>query len=199
MTKYFQKGISEDRRREVTEYAAEFEALMDKAAQADAEARPLEFVRGLSTGEREVLRHIHCLADSVNTAALSEEGALNLLRSPGSAKDLDRDGFQMVGAAKTWTFPPPDAPAAVKQAWEETTRGLSESDVMLLQGSFLPIRVPGESSPSAYWGAETDYSKLAEKVLASAEFSRSYDEPWQVATRDRQIELLRNLIGQLAG
>lgn len=199
MAKYFQKGISEDRRREVTEYAAEFETLMDKAGQADADARPLEFVRSLSTGEREVLRHIHGLADSVNPAALSEEGALNLLRSPGSAKDIDRDGFQMVGAAKIWTFPPPDAPAAVKQAWEETTRGLSEADVMLLQGSFLPIRVPGQPSTSAYWGAETDYSKLAEKVLESAEFSRSYDQPWQVSTRDRQIELLQALIERLKG
>jgi len=198
MEKYFQKGISEDRRREVTEYADEFEALIDKVAQADGEGRPLEFVRSLSSGEREVLRHMHGLAGEVNPATLSEEGALNLLRAPGSARDIDRDGFQMVGAAKTWTFPPPDAPDAVKQAWEDATRDLSGSEVMLLQGTFLPIAVEGHASASAYLGPDSDYEKLVRDALEGAEYNRRYDEPWQTETRNRQIELLKDLLGRLA-
>lgn len=197
MAKYFQRGISADRRQEVERYAAEFEQLIDRAEQANAEADPEAFLRGLSAGEREVLQHMHGLVDAIEPGKLSQEGAVNLLRSPGSARDVDRDGFQMVGKAKTWTFPPPDAPAAVKQAWEDTTRGLSEKDVFLLQGTFLPISIAGYESPSAYQGADTDYLGFVRQALASAEYSRRFDEPWQVETRNRQISLLKDLISHL--
>lgn len=197
MAKYFQREISGDRREEVEHYAAQFEQLIQRAEQSNAEAAPEEFLRGLSSDEREVLRHMHGLVDAIEPGKLSQEGAVNLLRSPGSARDVDRDGFQMVGKAKTWTFPPPDAPAAVKQAWEDTTRGLSEKDVFLLQGTFLPISVPGYESPSAYQGADTDYLGFVRKALASAEYGRQFDEPWQVETRSRQIALLKDLIGHL--
>lgn len=197
MAKYFQRGISDDRRQEVEHYAAQFEQLIQRAEQADAEAAPEEFLRGLSSDERAVLQHMHGLVDAIEPGKLSKEGAVNLLRSPGSARDIDRDGFQMVGKAKTWTFPPPDAPASVKQAWEDTTRGLSESDVFLLQGTFLPISVPGYESPSAYQGAETDYLGFVRHALAAAEYGRAFDQPWQVETRNRQIVLLQDLISHL--
>lgn len=195
---YFTKGISEDRRAEVERYADQFEQLLNKAAAGGAEQKPEEFLRSLSSSEREVLQHMHGLVGAINPAGLSHEGAVNLLRSPGSAQDIDHDGFQMVGIAKTWTFPPPDAPEAVKQAWADTTRGLSESDVMLLQGTFLPISVPGYESPSAYLGADTDYGKFIRQTLESVQYSRRYDEPWQVETRNRQIELINDLLGRLS-
>lgn len=197
MEQYFKKGISDERHEQVEQYAGAFEQILTKAAQDNAEANPLAFVQNLSAGEREVLQHIHCLAKAILPTGLSEEGALNLLRSPGSAKDIDRDGFQMVGAAKTWTFPPPDAPVAVRRAWDETVAGLDDSQVMLLQGAFLPLTISGNASGSSYLGADADYGSLVRRVLDGAEAARGYDEPWQVETRNREIELLEEFLSHL--
>lgn len=196
--KYFQRGIGEDRRQQVRDHAASFERLIDQAAEQHAYDDPLAFLQSLSTAELETLQSIHCLAEAIVPTGLSEEGALNLLYSPGHLQDIDHDGFQSVGLARTWTFPPVNAPESVKQAWLEVTADLSEREAMLLEGSFLVLTLPAHFGGSAYIGPDADYRQIVQQVLDGAEFGRRFDEPAQRATRDRQIELLSELLGKLS-
>jgi hypothetical protein len=194
---FFQRGISNDRRQGVLQHSAEFEQLIDKAVAQNAYADPQAFLQSLSTDELKVVQEIHGLAESIVPAGLSEEGALNLLLSPDSSRDIDRDGFQMVGLGKKWQFPPVNAPESVKQAWKEATANMSESEVMLLQGSFLPFVIDGVTNNSAYISPDADYRDIVQKTIDHAEIAKRYDKPWQLETRDRQIEFLETLLSKL--
>lgn len=196
--KYFTQGITEERRQRVEEYSADYEALLDKAVAENAYAKPKAFVESLSVTELKTLQHIHCHAQAIQPEALTEEGALNLLYPPGSGQDIDHDGFQMVGAAKTWTFPPANAPASVKKAWEETTAGLEFKDIMLMQIPFMPIVIEGVTSENAaYIPPNADYVSMFQNTIASLEYMKKFDEPWQRETRQRQIDLLGELLVNL--
>jgi len=200
--KYFQRGISDDRRQQVRDHAASFERLIDLAAEQHAYDNPLAFLQSLSTAELETLQSIHGLVEAIVPTGLSEEGALNLLHFPGNLQDIDQDGFQTVGLARTWQFPPVNAPESVKQAWQEVTADLSEREAMLLEGSFLVLTLPAhlgaQSGGSSYIRPDADYRQIVQQVLEGAEFGRRFDEPAQRATRDRQIELLSALVGKLS-
>lgn len=100
-----------------------------------------DILNGLSSAEKESVRAVHSLANSFYIPGLSEEGAYNLLCQPGSSKDLDNNGLLSIGAALIYQFPPPNAPAGVQKAWEETTAGKSNTEKMLLQMSFLPMEI----------------------------------------------------------
>lgn len=196
---YLKKGISEDRRQEVEKFSDGFEQIVDKAAANNGYDNPQAFLQSLSGSELETLQHIHCLAAPINPTGLSKEGALNLLLSPDKAQDIDNDGFQMVGLAKGWQFPPVNAPDNVKQAWKETTANMSESDVMLLQGSFLPLSIEGASSNNAYISPDASYSDIVRKVIEGANLSSKYDQPWQVENRQKQISSLETFLSRLQG
>lgn len=190
---YLQKGIGQDRRQQVQQFSAGFEQLIDKAVAQRAYDNPQAFLRSLSPSELEVLQHIHCLADSLAPSGLSKEGALNLLLAPGHSQDIDNDGFQMIGLGKTWQFPPVNAPESVKQAWKETTAQLSESDVMLLEGSLLPMSIGN----NAYISPDANYKTIVQRVIEGAEIGKKFDKPWQYETREREIELLKTFLGKL--
>lgn len=188
---YLKRGISADRRQQVQEDSAEFVRIISEAAKAGADRNAAGYLEALSSADRDVLQRMHSLADPIDPGNLTAEGATNLLRSPGSALDVDKDGFQMVGRAKLWQFPPVDAPESVKQAWKDTTAKLSDEDVLLLEGAFLPITLSEMTGQSAYLGPNADYRALVSHVIQGAEFSSRFDEPWQVETRQRELELLR--------
>lgn len=198
-TEYLKKGISEDHRIEVNECSSGFEKLLAKASAQSGYDDPQAFVKSLSPDELTVLQHIHCLADPIKPDGLSKEGALNLLYSPDMAKDIDNDGFEMVGLAKTWQFPPVNAPESVKQAWQKTTANMSDDDKMLLSGSFLPLSIEGVTpSDAAYISPDADYIKIVQQVLDGAKFGSKFDESWQHETRDRQISMLTSLLSNLS-
>jgi len=89
---------------------------------------PHGFLLGLSSGELETIRQVHSLADAINPATLSEEGALNLLLPPAAQVDLNRDGITQSGLANGIRFPNSDTPAEVVAAWEAATAGMSWGD-----------------------------------------------------------------------
>jgi len=125
-------------RRSISDQEREgFAELLALAASADAGSDPKAFLNGLSATEMELLRKVHCLADPIKVASLDYEGAYNLLVAPGEARDLDNDGLLGVGIGKGWQYPPPNAPEAVKKAWEEATAGIPESEKWLKMAPFL--------------------------------------------------------------
>ncbi len=194
-SEYFRHGISADRRQQVEDNSAAFEALTAKAASSNAFSDPQTFLQSLSPSELSTLQAIHCLAAPIDAAGLSKEGALNLLVCPGHAQDIDNDGFEQVGAAKTWTFPPPNAPAKVKQAWKDATANMSDHDVMLLSGSFLPLSLG--NGGNAYISPDADYAEIVSRTIEGAKLSSQYDQPEQQANRARQLTMLERLLNGL--
>ena len=84
---------------------------------------PLAFLKGLSDREIGVIQRAHSLADGIDTEAITQEGAYNLLLPEGYSVDLNRDGISEVGVARMIVFPPLDAPELFRAAWQDVTDG----------------------------------------------------------------------------
>lgn len=205
-TLYILRGVPSDRINEVDDYTPAFMEILNRASAANAEADPQAFINSLSASDMDVLKHIHSMGASIDPTQLTKEGALNLLQIPGHMKDIDNDGFARVGAAKLWQFPPFNAPAGVKNAWEETTKNMDFGDNLTLQASFLGIsrfdtimNHAGEHStqlPAGFF-ENFDYIGMTKSVLESAEIARKFDESWQIETRNKQIAALKDFLSHL--
>jgi hypothetical protein len=175
-------------------HAEAFEQLIDKAAANGGYTDPIAFIRGLSEQERAVLQHVHSLAKPIEPGTLTEEGALNLLLPRSELKDIDKDGYVMVGAAKTWFFPPVDASPEIRQAWEQASANLTEAERFTATGYFLPS--PGQS---AYLGDNLDaYRNLTAERLEGAKFAQQFDFSWQHEHRKKQIAFLTDFLSLLS-
>lgn len=170
-------------------HAPAFEQIMHKAESEGGYADPLAFIQKLSGQELNVLQNIHSLAQPIHPGSLTQEGALNLLLPKSQHKDIDKDGYVTVGAAKLWVFPHPDAPPEVQQAWQAALANQEESE-LVLQGYFLPP--PGQS---AYVGSSaSDYLALISTRLSAARASQQLDFPWQHEHRRKQIAFLEDFL-----
>lgn len=145
-------------------------------------------LKDLSSDEMEVLRQVHCLADPIQINRLNEEGAYNLLRQPGNAADLNNDSFTQIGAGLIKPFPPPNAPAEVKEAWESAMAGKSETEKMLLQMSFAPMELAANTKYNASGQVIGFYSPGEEG------FTNIYAQPGFTYTGliDRYLKYLEN-------
>jgi hypothetical protein len=96
---------------------------------------PKNTLLAMSADELALVQKANSLANSIDVASLSEEGAANLLSQPDNSDkvDLNNDGIVEVGAAKSLIFPPVNAPASVKLAWESATADMSEMDKLTLE------------------------------------------------------------------
>jgi hypothetical protein len=111
------------------ETARQFQDILAKAESANASASPKAFLNNLSPSEMEVLRKVHSLGAPIQISSLTNEGAANLLVQPGSARDLDNNGLTSIGIGNMITFPPENAPASFKAAWNSATEGMSFGDI----------------------------------------------------------------------
>lgn len=168
---------------------ASFASLLARA-QGVSPADRQSVLNGLTASELETLRKAHSLADPINPAGLSQEGVYNLFQAPSEAKDLDHDGFQSVGIAKMWCFPPPDAPESLRKAWEASTAGLSDGEVMLKMGIFLPppqfaldgngnlLKVINPGDPEwkdPYGGSGFSWQRVVQGEIDGNELGRAYN------------------------
>jgi hypothetical protein len=110
----------------------------DQAAYADILNRaygeggmldPVGFLKSLTPAELAVVQRNHCLADPIDPAGLSREGAYNLLLPEGWRVDFNQDDIVEVGAGRTLQFPPGDAPPEFLDAWFAATRDMKEMDI----------------------------------------------------------------------
>jgi len=151
-------------RRGVTDQERErFAAILATASNVGGCSDPKSFLSSLSTDEMEILRKVHCLAAPISVAGLDFEGAYNLLMAPSEAKDLNNDGLLGIGAAKMWEYPPPNAPEAVKKAWEEATAGVPESEKWLRMAPFMAAAACSNLKPDLsgfYEPGETGYRNI---------------------------------------
>jgi hypothetical protein len=168
---------------------AAVDALRDSASGAVSGGSAKTFLASLNAQDLMLLQQAAGLADRINVASLSEEGAANLLLEQGSRVDQNNDGLVEVGAAKTIVFPPVNAPQSVKDAWDAATAGMSEQDRMSLTGWIaLPMTFAatmadhaGDSpqlSDMAHDGF--DWNALIARLLDGIEASRPYNTAAQM-------------------
>ncbi len=115
---------------------ADFASLLKEAhEQQDNHISAKEVLNTMSKSELQLLQTATSLAFPINVNLLSKEGAINLLAQPDKTGlvDLNNDGIVEVGAARNIMFPPVNAPAYVKDAWDKSTEGLSFFDKAVLE------------------------------------------------------------------
>jgi len=165
-----------------------FADILERTQRDNAGPDAKGFLARLSDGELSALQRAHGLVEAINVTALSDEGAANLLRQFDLRVDLEDDGFVDVGAATTWQFPPVNAPADVKAAWEEATQGLTDMEKMLKMAPFM-ARVAGANLRFDATGTAVGMAEPGDP-----DFRNIFSEPgfsYSQMTRDLLAELER--------
>ncbi|MBS1159375.1 MAG: hypothetical protein H6R15_1794 [Proteobacteria bacterium] len=158
---------------------ATYAAVLDKAYSSGGMLNARQFLGSLSALELDAVRQNHCLAAPINTAGLSEEGAENLLLPEGYSVDLNHDGIDEVGAARTASFPPKDAPADFKEAWFQATANMDPGMMMtyglMMHDAVYGMQINGQSQGSLYAADDTDsYRSIISNYLASLEANKGF-------------------------
>ncbi|SFK02440.1 hypothetical protein [Methylophaga sulfidovorans] len=141
---------------------------------------PKAALRSLSADELDVVRQAHGLAEPIKISVLSDEGAANLLNAPGYTHDLNNDGLTTIGEGNMFTFPPENAPASFKAAWEEASDGLSIMDIpthMIFAVGLANIgREPGDPNwVNPYASPDYDYGNAVSEIMDSVEYQYNHN------------------------
>jgi len=166
---------------------SDFSALLDKTqAQQQTELSAKQVLADLSQDELGLLQKATSLAASIKVNSLSQEAAINLLDQPDRTGmvDLNNDGIVEVGAARTMSFPPVNAPARVHAAWETATADLSEWDKATLE---LTMHI-------SVYGVEINGQSTKQPLSPEQQWSKKGVEEW-LATGRAGIEFDVNLNG----
>lgn len=100
------------------------------------------FLKSLSADERDLVKRANSYGYELNDAhidMMTEEGARNMLVEPDPRAfvDFNNDGIVDRGIGKTFVFPPPNAPDAIKDAWDKTTQGMTPEEKLMATSAFL--------------------------------------------------------------
>jgi hypothetical protein len=116
-----------------------FQDIKDQAASATSAKT---FLLGLSTDDRALVKKANSygmkLSDS-QLQSMTEEGARNMIvtQDRRAYVDYNNDGVVDKGVAKTFSFPPPNAPEEVKDAWDKTVESIPEKDLLMASSVFM--------------------------------------------------------------
>ncbi len=139
----------------------------------------------MTRDELKLIQKATCLAEHIKVNVLSAEGAQNLLAQPDRSNmvDIGNDGIVEVGAARTISFPPVNAPDSVKIAWETATEGMSFADKAIFELQMhlhvYGIDIPGipkktPLSPDQQWSKQGQMD-LIEQARSALKFAVSRD------------------------
>lgn len=179
-----------------------FVEIAQKAEDAEGFEHPQQFISSLSRVELDVLRQVHGLADPIDPATLSREGALNLLLAAGQSQDLDGDNLVSVGAGRKFVFPPANAPQTVKAAWEATKDILGGASMLDLSASMMSGMVGFSVASAARTVASTatgdDYAAMVSNLIEGLQQSANSNAvPVQRESLDHRIYGLQIFLDHL--
>ncbi|MBM9616175.1 hypothetical protein JWJ90_18050 [Desulfobulbus rhabdoformis] len=101
--------------------------------------------------------------------SMTEEGARNMLVTQDNRAyvDFNNDGIVDKGVGKMFVFPPPNAPEAVKDAWQETIDALPAderlmaSSIFMLQSVQANVKSDAQGTPiGMYFPGEAGYTNI---------------------------------------
>jgi hypothetical protein len=161
----------------------QFSKILGEAQSQQGSAR--KTLLAMTNDELALIQKAHFLADPINVASLSEEGATNLLSRPGRSEkvDLNNDGIVEVGSARTIAFPPVNAPEHINTAWDRATEGMDEGDKLMLelhmQMAIFGPNIEGVErkqalSPDQQW-SQMGIDDLFKNLKAGLEFTVNLD------------------------
>ena len=109
---------------------------------ADSAESAKDFLKSLSAEDRKLLKHANSYGLNITDShidSMTEEGARNMLVQPDNRSyvDFNNDGIVDHGVAKTFVFPPPNAPDSVKDAWDKTIEELPENERLMASSIFM--------------------------------------------------------------
>lgn len=181
------------RRREINQpEQSKFAQILDAYNSSEKSAQ--QYLDSLSSKDLDLVRQVNCLAFEIIPSNLNQEGAINLLREPGDALDIDNDGIAYVGAGRSRAFPPQNAPPGMKDAYNEALAAMPGTELekmIFAQGPFMAAEVsanikldsngtpigfyePGEEGYSSIYNQPGfSYQQLCESLLANNESGRS--------------------------
>ncbi len=199
----------------------EINSFREILAQAENAQNAKGLLKSLSTKERALVKKANSYGSDLTNShidQMSEEGARNMLVQPDYrfAVDFNNDGIVEHGKAKTFVFPPPNAPDSVKDAWDKTMNSLNEDERLLASTIFLVMswqeniktsengRVvrmiePGEPDYVNIFGTdESSWLLLLDKVDEYLDFTEKLDSAnREDIEKDRQMinTFRKNIIG----
>lgn len=181
-----------------------YASILNKAYLNHGMDNPQGFLQSLSPAELAVIQREKSLAEPIQPQQLSKEGAMNLLLPTGYSVDLNRDGFEEVGLARTAGFPPRDAPAEFQQAWADTIDGMDEGDVMtytmMSRLAIVGISLDPEhpNPPLHATDKLQSYTDAIANLLANLKAQAPYNTPQQIQ-KDQDFYLrLQQALGKLS-
>lgn len=169
-----------------------YKEIMKRAESSGGYSDPKAFLSSLSDDELKTVRKVHSYGVRIEPEKLDFEGAFNLLVQPGDESDIDNNGQIQHGLAKVRVFPPTNAPAAVKNAFDEASAGFSGVQKSMMSFDFRSFEIsanikydpsgqaigvyqPGENGYiDIYSESGFSYSSLAKRALANIEKNTSY-------------------------
>lgn len=159
------------------ESQATYATVLNKAYASNAMADPQKFLQSLSMQEIEAVRLNHGLAEPIHAEQLSKEGASNLLLPQGYSVDLNNDGLEEVGAARTMSFPPRNAPAEFVDKWRDSTANMDPGDemtyCMMMHTAMFGFHLDNQPPPAQYASDKLEsYRAVVSNVLESLEMSK---------------------------
>jgi hypothetical protein len=177
-----------------------FVDIFDKFLNSGLADDPRSFLARLSPTELTTLQSVQSLADPIRPESLCVEGAVNLLLPRSLSQDVDKNGMTSVGTAQTFVFPPTNAPADFKAAWEAKTANLSfaqraDLESALWQESLRYQQDVKLNKADALSSADHRYfATLVDRTISFAMFSLKFQPgPDQRANVQAQISQLRDL------
>lgn len=171
--------------------------ILNRAYAGGGMADPVGFLKSLTPAELAVVQRNHCLAERIDPARLSREGACNLLLPEGWRVDLDKNDLVEVGAARLVQFPPLDAPAEFLAVWRAATQDMDEMDISTYGlKMFIGMHTLGEQ-PLRRMPAEAmdSYRQLVAAFLDMLERFRSQLPAEQYARDQAFFSRLQTLLG----
>jgi len=148
---------------------------------------------------------------------MTEEGARNMLvtQDMRSFVDYNNDGVVEAGIGYSFSFPPPNSPQAVKDAWYKTLDALPENERLLASTVFMGLSLvanakfdahgntvgfysPGEDGYTDIFPTDrSGWSRLLQQVDDYLDWEESVDPGNPSIAKDRNMmRLFREYLGE---
>lgn len=187
------------------EEIAEFRSILEQFKTSSKS--PKDFLKALSVKERDLVKRANSYGRDLSDREIdswSKEGAVNMLREQDwrFAVDSNNDNIVQHGAAKTFSFPPPNSPEIIKDAWEIMSKDMSFKEQMLFTFRFAPIKIEGYPEATTIRGYNINkqglpksadgWIDLLDKIYETSEYNlKLQNTPEVKANTEKLMENIR--------
>lgn len=166
-------------------------SIYSKARSAVQSGQGKNYLASLDAQSLQALQGAAALADPIHVEALTQEGADNLLLAPSQAIDRNGDGLVETGIARGLQFPPAGASPALRAAWEKTTAGLSDGDVLTLSlqlsGATTAVAVGNAAIQQTAGSEQVNWRSYLEDRIYTNNLGRQFNSSSEYHKLDAQL------------